>query len=59
MVQLVEQMLRLHQQINQENVPNSKKIIQQQIKVTDKQINQLVYELYDLTDEIIAIIEGY
>jgi type I restriction-modification system DNA methylase subunit len=59
MVQLVEQMLRLHQQFNQENVPSSKKIIQQQIKVIDKQINQLVYELYDLTDEIIAIIEGY
>ena len=58
MVQLVEQMLRLHQQINQENVPSSKKIIQQQIKVIDKQINQLVYELYDLTDEIIALIEG-
>lgn len=58
MVQLVEQMLRLHQQINQENVPSSKKIIQQQIKVIDKQINQLVYELYELTDEIIALIEG-
>jgi len=58
MVQLVEQMLRLHQQLNQENVPSSKKIIQQQIKVIDKQINQLVYELYELTDEIIALIEG-
>ena len=58
MVQLVEQILRLHQQLNQENVPSSKKIIQQQIKVIDKQINQLVYQLYGLTDEVIAIIEG-
>jgi Tfp pilus assembly PilM family ATPase len=35
-----------------------KKIIQKQIAITDKQIDQLVYDLYDLTEEEIKIVEG-
>ncbi|MBC6433244.1 N-6 DNA methylase [Nostoc sp. HG1] len=57
-IQLVEQMLYLHQQLNQAQTPPAKKRIQQQIKATDRQINQLVYELYGLTDEEILIVEG-
>jgi hypothetical protein len=34
-----------------------KTIIQHQLDATDRQIDQLVYELYDLTDEEIAIVE--
>ena len=30
----------------------------QQIATTDKEINALVYKLYDLTDEEIKIVEG-
>ena len=30
----------------------------QQIAATDKEINTLVYKLYDLTDEEIKIVEG-
>ncbi|MDY5684177.1 MAG: hypothetical protein SPG48_11550 [Treponema sp.] len=30
----------------------------QQIAATDKEINALVYKLYDLTDEEIKIVEG-
>jgi type I restriction-modification system DNA methylase subunit len=56
--QLVEQMLSLHKQLNQAQTPPAKKRIQQQIKATDRQINQLVYELYELTDEEIAIVEA-
>jgi hypothetical protein len=33
-------------------------MIQQQIQATDRQINQLVYELYELTDGEITMIEG-
>lgn len=33
-------------------------MIQNQIKITDRQIDQLVYELYGLTEEEIAIVEG-
>ena len=32
--------------------------LQRQIKETDRKINQLVYELYDLTDEEIRINEN-
>jgi hypothetical protein len=34
-----------------------KSLIQRQIDATDKQIDQLVYELYGLTDEEIRIVE--
>jgi hypothetical protein len=34
-----------------------KSLIQRQIESTDKQIDQLVYELYGLTDEEIKIVE--
>ncbi|MDP2853430.1 MAG: hypothetical protein Q8O28_04185 [Smithellaceae bacterium] len=33
-------------------------LIQRQIDATDRQIDKLVYELYDLTEEEIAIMEG-
>jgi len=36
---------------------NNKSPIQRQIKETDKQIDQLVYDLYGLTDEEIRIVE--
>ena len=32
--------------------------IQRQINTTDKQIDKLTYELYNLTDEEIAIVEN-
>jgi type II restriction/modification system DNA methylase subunit YeeA len=35
-----------------------KTTIQRQIDSTDKQIDQLVYKLYDLTEEEIKIVEG-
>ena len=36
---------------------HEKALIQRQIDATDKQIDHLVYELYDLTDEEIKIVE--
>ena len=36
---------------------HEKSLIQRQIKETDRQIDQLVYELYGLTDEEIKIVE--
>ena len=33
-------------------------MLQRQIEATDRQIDQLVYELYGLTEEEIAIVEG-
>ena len=37
--------------------PTDKTAIQRQIEITDRQIDNLVYELYGLTDEEIKIVE--
>jgi len=39
-------------------VCGSKKLYQRQIAATDRQIDALVYELYGLTEEEIAVVEG-
>ena len=36
---------------------HEKDFLQRQIDATDRQIDRLVYELYDLTDEEIKIVE--
>lgn len=41
-----------------EDTKNQLQELQTQISATDKQINALVYKLYDLTDEEIKIVEG-
>jgi hypothetical protein len=66
MVELVEQMLSLHKQLPATKTAgkpaakteHEKTVIQRQIEATDKQIDQLVYELYALTEEEIKIVEG-
>ncbi len=58
MVNLVERMLDLHKQLAAAKTPQVKTVLQRQIAVTDRQINQLVYELYDLTAEEIKIVEA-
>ena len=58
MVALVERMLDLHKRLAAESVPHVKTVLQRQIDATDRQIDQLVYELYELTDEEIAVVEG-
>ena len=57
MVQLVEQMLDLNKQLLNAKTDHEKTLIQRQIDATDSQIDKLVYELYDLTPEEIAIVE--
>jgi len=58
LMKLVERMLDLHKQLAAAKVPDEKTRIQRQIAATDKQIDQLVYALYGLTDEEIKIVEG-
>ena len=57
MVALAERMLDLHKQLADARTPTAKTMLQRQIDATDRQIDRLVYELYDLTDEEIAIVE--
>ena len=56
-VKLVEQMLKLHTDINTARTPQDKELLQRQIDATDKQIDKLVYELYGLTDDEIKVVE--
>ncbi|MBM3189598.1 MAG: restriction endonuclease subunit M, partial [Chloroflexi bacterium] len=58
MVALVERMLALHKELAAARTPHDKTLLQRQIEATDRQIDALVYELYDLTAEEIAIVEG-
>jgi hypothetical protein len=57
-VQLVERMLDLHKKLAAAKVPVEKTKIQRQIDATDRQIDNIVYKLYDLTEEEIKIVEG-
>ena len=52
----VDTMLSLHKQ-SAACLPNEKERLQRLIQTTDRQIDKLVYELYDLTDEAIKIVE--
>jgi hypothetical protein len=58
MVRLVEQMLALNKQLAEAKTGHEQTLIQRQIDATDKQIDKLVYELYGLTEEEIAIVES-
>ena len=58
MVQLVDQMLSLNKQLAEVKTGHEQTLLQRQIDATDKQIDKLVYELYELTPEEISIVEG-
>ena len=57
MVELVERMLELHKRMAEAKIERERTVIQHQIDATDRQIDQLVYKLYGLSDEEIAIVE--
>ncbi len=57
-VTLVERILDLHKRLKSAKIPDDMTQLQRQIDATDKQIDQLVYELYGLTKEEIGIVEG-
>jgi hypothetical protein len=58
MVQLVEQMLALHKSRASAQTETDREIYQRQIDATDREIDALVYQLYDLSAAEIAIVEG-
>ena len=58
MVGLVETMLRLHKSLPKAKTPHEQEWLKRQIAATDNQIDQLVYELYGLTNEEIEVIEA-
>ncbi len=54
---LLRATLELHKKLQAARVPDEKTMIKRQIDATDRQIDMLVYELYGLTDNEIAIVE--
>lgn len=57
MVTLVQRMPDLHKQLAAAKNPNDKTKRQRESEATDREIDQLVYELYGLTEEEIKIVE--
>ena len=57
MVGLVEHMMELKLKVTGITIPTDRQLFQRQIEFTDRQIDELVYELYELTSEEIKIVE--
>ncbi len=55
MGKLVDSMLTLHEKLAETRSDHEKTILRRKIKATDQQIDRLVYELYGLTEEEIAV----
>lgn len=58
MVALVSQMLALHKSRAEAKTQANTDVYERQIRAVDESIDQLVYELYGLTEEEIKIVEG-
>ena len=56
-IKFVERLLDLHKRLK-DAVGQEKKNLERQIARTDSKIDNLVYQLYDITDEEQKIIEG-
>ena len=57
-IDLVTAILSLHQKLPLARTDHEKTLLQRQIDSTDRNIDKLVYELYGLTEEEIAVVEG-
>jgi hypothetical protein len=57
MVALVEEMLALHRQLAAARTDHEQTNLKRQIDATDRRIDRLVYDLYNLTEDEIRIVE--
>ena len=58
-VELIDKIIKLNEKLIINTVPNEKERVQRQIDSTNIKIDNLVYNLYNLTDAEIKIIEDY
>lgn len=56
-VRSVEKMIELNNELKKATTETKKTMIQRHIEASDRQIDELVYELYDLSDKEIEIVE--
>lgn len=58
-MEMSKNLIGYYKQFNSDNTsPNQKNILDKQIKTTEDTLNKIVYDLYELSDEEIKIIEG-
>lgn len=58
MILLIDQILDLRKKLSSAKATHEKTIIQRQIETMDRKIDQLVYQLYNLTPEEIKVVEA-
>ena len=58
LVKLVDNIIAINKKLVGENNPNTKEIIERQVRALDGEIDRLVYGLYGLSDNEIRIIEN-
>jgi len=57
-IKKAEQIIKVNERLLETKTEQEKSVLQRQIEMLDRQIDQLVYGLYDLTDEEISIVEN-
>ena len=57
-VESVKTMMTLHDRLGMNRTEGERRVLQHQIETTDRQIDKLVYELYGLTKEEIAVVDS-
>jgi hypothetical protein len=57
LVALVDTMLELQKKYHEGRMERDKELYERQIKIVDAQIDRLVYDLYELTEEEIKVVE--
>jgi len=55
----VDLMLQLNKELDAATLPDRREQLKARIGHTDKKINRMVYQLYGLTEEEIAIVENF
>lgn len=58
LVKLVDNIIAINKKLVGESNPNTKEILERQVRALDGEIDRLVYGLYGLTEEEIGIVEG-
>ena len=57
MVELVDEMLKLHRRLPAAS-GETERVTEMRIEATDREIDALVYRLYGLSEDEVAIVEG-
>jgi adenine-specific DNA-methyltransferase len=58
LVMLVEKKLELQKKYHETRMERNKELYERQIRIVDKQIDRLVYDLYGVTEEEVKVVEG-